>query len=959
MKISNTKVLGALMLAVSAASMTLPASAAPLRTITPVWESNASGNSFIYRAPAVASFPDGRVVALCVDMDDDYSDLNPGGLFGIGKTNLHLKAKVGYQNGNNWTAEVAIPFDDQSTDASIVYDAKNQQMVVLFTSGSSYNVTNGTEEYWMTTSPDGLTWATPVKISSQIKNATGNFNTGFTSSGSLMQDKDGAIYTVVNGGTKRAPLTPKNANEYVYKSTDGGANWTLLNQNGVGDNNGNEAKVVQLGDGSLLMSMRGYTHKLYHSTDGGATWSDYAYTGLEDCDSNSDIIRINYNGQDYLVMAIATERITSTDDTDNQRGRVKAFYSTDNGRTWQSKMLFGGLAGYASLTDLGNGVIGCLLEVGGNSNNSPKSDQRGGMSIQFVKFNMEWLLDKENAYETFDGSLDCDGMRYVSIPKHDAFSVAAGGKMTVTANIYVRSFGQPRGIIATRHHSGTSDKDRSGFELFGAWDTNRCFSNNVCVDGNKTYAHTYGATANAIDAGTWYHIAWVFDNSANTSKLYINGELKQTVSGTSNTAMTLQDVVLIGNRFENDSKGYCQVSSTRIWDGKIDDVRFYSEALSAADVAADQASGFPIRNGNNGLIAAYDFEDYTVVDGKRYVSDISGNGHTGELYEVDSKFPQAPKNVVMTVETPESGAMTVKYFPKESGSAVPATGNPATHNLSYAGDYFVELSGWDMTKYELEGVYCAGHLIPNTSGSDNVWSGFFKATNPNSNVYARFRWKEEVPANFYLVVTDSGDDFVNGGTMNSSYLAIHEFKQIDKGVYELVLKGDFDSKFYIDTERTFVDGANLNGSSRAANSAELKTKLYPIVNEHPEYSYFIDDAKTRKVIHSVTDQEYKLENSYMQPHENNAVHFTTLHATDGRKAIANPVFTLTYKPDAKTLSIAGNGDVTGIEDIESDIDFNAPVEYYNLQGMQVAKENLTPGVYIVKQGDKAVKMFIK
>ena len=37
---------------------------------------------------------------------------------------------------------------------------------------------------------------------------------------------------------------------------------------------------------------------------------------------------------------------------------------------------------------------------------------------------------------------------------------------------------------------------------------------------------------------------------------------------------------------------------------------------------------------------------------------------------------------------------------------------------------------------------------------------------------------------------------------------------------------------------------------------------------------------------------------------------------------------------------------------------NGPVEYYNIQGMRVAAENLVPGFYVIRQGNKAAKVFI-
>lgn len=48
---------------------------------------------------------------------------------------------------------------------------------------------------------------------------------------------------------------------------------------------------------------------------------------------------------------------------------------------------------------------------------------------------------------------------------------------------------------------------------------------------------------------------------------------------------------------------------------------------------------------------------------------------------------------------------------------------------------------------------------------------------------------------------------------------------------------------------------------------------------------------------------------------------------------------------------------SGIEDVV--VDENAPVEWYNLQGVRVNGENLTPGIYIKRQGSKAVKVLVR
>ena len=62
-----------------------------------------------------------------------------------------------------------------------------------------------------------------------------------------------------------------------------------------------------------------------------------------------------------------------------------------------------------------------------------------------------------------------------------------------------------------------------------------------------------------------------------------------------------------------------------------------------------------------------------------------------------------------------------------------------------------------------------------------------------------------------------------------------------------------------------------------------------------------------------------------------------------------------YKPADYSATVMDY--LTGVEETLADVDANA--EYYNLQGVKVAKENLTQGVYIKKVAGKSVKVLIK
>ncbi|MCI5977912.1 MAG: hypothetical protein MRZ32_03115, partial [Bacteroidales bacterium] len=65
-------------------------------------------------------------------------------------------------------------------------------------------------------------------------------------------------------------------------------------------------------------------------------------------------------------------------------------------------------------------------------------------------------------------------------------------------------------------------------------------------------------------------------------------------------------------------------------------------------------------------------------------------------------------------------------------------------------------------------------------------------------------------------------------------------------------------------------------------------------------------------------------------------------------------------PARAAYVITGLG--SGVEDIavdEEGVDADAPVLYYNLNGVQISAENLTPGLYIRVQGNKSSKVVIK
>ncbi len=94
-------------------------------------------------------------------------------------------------------------------------------------------------------------------------------------------------------------------------------------------------------------------------------------------------------------------------------------------------------------------------------------------------------------------------------------------------------------------------------------------------DGQDTT--TYIATAGALVAGEWAHVAATWDGS--TMRLYKNGqEIGRTAKGGTAVATSPTVKVAIGNQPEGASGG------TKDFDGLIDDIRVYNYGLTAAEI---------------------------------------------------------------------------------------------------------------------------------------------------------------------------------------------------------------------------------------------------------------------------------------------------------------------------------------------------------------------------------------
>jgi len=235
----------------------------------------------------------------------------------------------------------------------------------------------------------------------------------------------------------------------------------------------------------------------------------------------------------------------------------------------------GGAGGISILGGLfvGDNIVETAADSSGNYNNcilynSPSWQPLGGQSGGALKF---------------DGVDD-----RLEEPQADNY---LNGLSAITVSLWVKSdvIYQDRGILFTRDLTGNDE------ELGIRYDRNGAFGGGIkCIKASirTTAGYTQIESTSNVQTTDWQHIALVWQ-SGSSLKLYINGQLNPltydmgAISGitTSISKLTLG----LG------TKG-------KYWDGLIDDVRIYNQALDANDV-------YPPSDGPSGLLGHWKLDE--------------------------------------------------------------------------------------------------------------------------------------------------------------------------------------------------------------------------------------------------------------------------------------------------------------------------------------------------------------
>lgn len=623
-------------------------------------------DSQYWRIPALVTAADNSLVAVVDKRGSSLGDL---------PNTISIMSRRSTDNGKNWSEPVVVAQGGNGKtygDPAVVLDKKTGNLICMFVGDQGlWNATpyNRQGIYVSKSTDNGVSWSEPVAITDQVYANHSSWYAGFAGSGHGLCLKDGRLMFVLAIRATSATEVP--LHNYAIYSDDGGDNWTLSTN--AATTAGDEAKVVELEDGDILMSIRNPSkgNRIFcKSTDRGQTWGKaYFETELKDPACNGDIIRYSYStdegseGKSRLLHSLPESTTT--------RENVTIYLSEDDGETWPiKKRLVDGYSAYSSLTVLSDGTIGALVEEGKWDSNLPGED---GFQLVFYRFTMDWLTsDVTEPPVVSEGTLQLNGTdRYMRIPSADDFNIAIGESYTVTCKVKMPFSGSSCRFVSKRSYTGTANSGTVGWEMWGDMNASTRFSTNLSPAGSPWGGKGNG-TGVTFTENQWVHLTWVFDWNENTTNIYVDGvlgESKPLHTDFQSKSLENNFDVLVGAGYSN-SDGSASVPAY-FMNGEMDDLRFYNKALTLDEIKADMDA--TVDGTTDGLVAAYDFTDISGVE----VSDISGHGHTGTLVN----FPNYSTLYTVTIAAPDPEQGTLKVM-NGSTEVVSGTGIPENTRLT-------------------------------------------------------------------------------------------------------------------------------------------------------------------------------------------------------------------------------------------------------------------------------------
>lgn len=338
-------------------------------------------NSTNYRIPGVITAKDGSIVAVT-----DKRKYNQGDL----PEDIDIVCRRSTDGGHTWSEPYTIAqgtgYNHGFGDCVLAWTNDDNGLIAGFVGGVGlWNSTpsNPIRSYIARSYDNGQTWTEPEDITDFIFGSNcvvpehRTWCASFFGSGNGLITSTGRIMFVA----AIRETTAQSLSNYAVYSDDNGITWHVSGRASV---SGDEAKVTELVDGRILMSIRHNGKRWYNiSNDGGETWqsSTSTWNDITAPACNGDMIRYTSVNQGFNK-----NRLLHSVPFGSSRTDVSVYISYDEGETWPvRKCIVPYSSAYSSLCVLPDGTIGLYVEeeYPGNS----------GYSTVFYNFSLEWLTD--------------------------------------------------------------------------------------------------------------------------------------------------------------------------------------------------------------------------------------------------------------------------------------------------------------------------------------------------------------------------------------------------------------------------------------------------------------------------------------------------------------------------------------------------------------------------------------
>ena len=317
-----------------------------------------------WRIPAICCLNDGTLLAVCDKRKYNESDL---------PEDIDIVMRRSTDNGRTWSEPLTIAEGTGRKqgfgDAALV-ECENGDVVCVFVGGNGLFASSQADpirSYVCRSSDKGLSWSEPEDITFQLwgdqatRPMCRNYRASFFGSGNGLRLTRGEHAGRIMFAAAMVRKNSNVADNFVVYSDDNGMTWKVSQRAYEG---GDEAKLMELVDGRVLISVRQTGARGYnYSSNGGLAWGTQ---GRWEC------MKSNACNGDMLRLA-ATDRGDSCNillhsiPNSMERRDVSIFVSYDEGLTWQDPvLLFDGPSVYSSMTLLKNGSVGVLLEENPN-----------------------------------------------------------------------------------------------------------------------------------------------------------------------------------------------------------------------------------------------------------------------------------------------------------------------------------------------------------------------------------------------------------------------------------------------------------------------------------------------------------------------------------------------------------------------------------------------------------------